>query len=607
MTTNVFTRRLSLYLIIIAMLVGIAAAAYSQDNSVLKVVPKEALIYLRFANLMDFDEKLADLVDSMNIPNAPNVSVDQLLSKITSVGITSLMDLEDAGFDMGSDACIFWTSLSFDKPSLAVHVRSREAAEEAVLYQMGGTDEQYKGVTYGLMEESSAWVFLEDVFVYSKDKNIITEVIEAHLGENQSILQSEKHKATVRPIRAGDISGYVALDQIVSAVLPLLMMQVDQLKQNLSAQMGQQSQAVASPMNFDPMKILAVEMDMGLWLLQQIRSYALSLELGRDGIWVSDSLKFKPDSPVCDFLNIKPSSLKMVEYLPGNVLVAGGITMDAEATERLYSIMFDMMMPVLLDEIPDAQFADLRKKYEAAIHDTLSCLGDEVAFAVSTKWDKMMPRMVYILDIVDEDKARSTLGNLDYIREISQPFYDEFGMDFSMTEGPTQKYTGVQITSFQMDFRKMMEAVPNADALYPEKAFLWQAFVDDKMIFAMSQSADIIKETIDAMNGRKAGIANSPNFDDIKIHLPGKSNMVMYVSLKGYMGFVMNMMAQMNQGMPTGGMFDSINPDIGLAVTTSLDGDGVSNFTYILVKEIQELVGIGMGLSQMMNSQGRTQ
>ncbi len=603
MTTNVFTRRLSLYFIVIAMLVGVAAAAYPQDNSVLKVVPKEALIYLRFANLMDFDEKVAELIDSLNIPNAPNVSVDQLLSMITGVGITSLMDLEDAGFDMGSDACIFWTSLSFDKPSLAVHVRYREAAEEAVLYQMDATYKQHKGVTYGVMEESSAWVFLEDVFVYSKDKNIITEVIETHLAGNQSILQSEKHKANVRSIRAGDISGYVALDKIVSAVLPLLMMQVDQLKQKLSEQMIQQSQAAPSPMNINTMKVLALEIDMGIWLLQQIRSYALSLELGRDGIWVNDSLKFKPDSPVCDFLNIRPSSLKMVEYLPGDILVAGGVTMDAAIFEKFSTVMFDTMMPALLDKMPEMKQTELRQKYEKAMREVLSCMGDEVAFAVSTKSDMMMPRMVYILDIVDEDKARSTLGNLDYIREISQPFYDEFGMDFSMTEGPTQKYTGVQIKSFQMDFRKMMEAVPNADALYPEKIFLWHAFVDDKMVFAMSQSADIIKETIDALNGRKAGIANLPNFDDIKIHLPGKSNMVMYVSLKGYMSFVMNMMAQMNQGMPTGGMFDSINPDIGLAVATSLDGDGVSNFTYILVKEIRDLVGIGMGLGQMMNSQ----
>ena len=607
MTTGSFKPRLFFHLIVITMLIGIAAAAYSQDNSVLKVVPENTLIYLKFTNLIDFDEKLVALVNSLNIPNAPNVSVDQLLSKITGVGITSLMDLEDAGFDMENDACIFWTSLSFDKPSLAVHVRSREAAEEAIFYQMGGTYKKYRDITYGELGDSSAWVFLEDVLVYSKDKDIIMDAIEVHLKENQSILQNEKHGANVRSIRSGDIGGYVALDQIVSFVLPLLMMQSDQLKKNLSGQMNQQSQNVQTPMNINPMKILEAEMDAGLWLMQQLKSYSISMGLGMDGIWISDSLKFKPDSPVCEFLDMEPRAMKMIEYLPGDILVAGGVTMDAESAEKLNSVMFDIMIPAMQEKVPEIKLEELREKNKGVVHEVLSCLGDEVAFVVSTKSDKMMPRVVYILDIVDEAKARSTLGNLDYINEISQPFYDAFEMEFSMTEGPTQRYNGVQINSFQMDFRQMMATVPNAAAIYPEKAFLWHAFVKDKMIFAMSLSADTIKETIDAINGRPAGIVNSPNFDDVKIRLPGKSNMAMYMSPKGYLGFVMNMVTQMNQGMPAGSIFDSINPDIGLAVTTNLEGDGISNFAYFLVKEIKDLIGIGMGLSQMMNSQGAAQ
>jgi hypothetical protein len=64
----------------------------------------------------------------------------------------------------------------------------------------------------------------------------------------------------------------------------------------------------------------------------------------------------------------------------------------------------------------------------------------------------------------------------------------------------------------------------------------------------------------------------------------------------------MGMVGQMGQGMPAGAIPSNMKPDIGFGVTTSLNGDSISNFSYILVKEIQELVGIGTSLGRMMGS-----
>jgi len=587
------------YSSVMIILIGISTAAYSQETPLLNVVPKGTLICLRLTNLWELDEKVADLVDSLDIPDAPDVSMAPLLSQMVGAGVGSLMDLEYAGFDTEGEVCIFWTSMAPDKFSIAMQVNSRENAEQAVRSVLEGVDQQHRGMTYVVSEAKFAWAFLEDVFVYSKDKTSVMESINIHLKEKPSILHDEKYLDAVKSLRSGDISVYVALDTIASTFLPLLKMKSEETKKDIAEQMKKQDASMPK-MNIDPAKILGMEMDMGLWLLQQFRSYAISLGIGMDGIWASDSLRLKPDSPVGDFLNIHPSELELIESLPNDVMMAGGATIDAAGLEKFNSVMLDLFMPAMQGEMTDGQVAELRGIYEKVTHDMLSCMGDEVAFAVMTKSDKMIPRVIYVIEIVDKAKAQETLGNLKYIMEMSRPFYKAFGTDIQMTDGPTQRYSGIQIKSFQMDLSKMAELVPNGAAIYPDKMFLWYAFVDDKMVYVMSQSADTIKTAIDAVRGRSTSIVNAPGFDDIDIRLPERSNAVLYISPTGYLGFIMGfMMSQSGQAMPVGAV-GNMKSNMGFAVTTSFSENGISNFSYFLVEEIQNLVGTVVGFAQMM-------
>ncbi len=597
MKANSLTSKLFSYSAVILLLMSISSLAYPDEDLALRVVPKGTSICLKFSNPRGLEMKLSNLISSLNIPDVPDANVGQLISRMTGLGMQSLMDLEDAGFDMKGGVFIFWKGPSFDKIAVAIGVNSRKKAEEAVRSKIGGAGSKYKDINYAVSDSSSAWTFLGDVFVYSKNKAVIIDAIDTHLKEKPSMLQDESYTRSIDALKEGDVSGYAALDGIVSAFLPILQAGAEKAKKDFSNQMGQQK----SPLpGFNTAKIVEAEMDMGLWILQQIRSYSISMGIGKEGIWVNDSLKFKPDSPICGFLNVPPRKLELVRYLPGNILMAGGATIDDVTVEKFNSAMFGVMMSAMQEEAAGKRMAELRKKYDDAVHEMLSCLGDEVAFAIPAKSDRMMPRFVWIFQVVDEPKARRTIGNLDYILSISRPFYEMFGMDFSMTEGPTQRYNGTQIKSFQMDFSKMAESIPNAARMYPEKGFIWYAFVDGKMVYALAQSADTIKGTIDAIKGREASISHSSSFEDINIRLPGKSNAAVYISPAGYLKFALGMMmAQMGRSMPP----DSVKPDIGFAVATSFDGDSIRNSTYLLVREIQELVTTGMGFAQMAKAQ----
>jgi len=597
MKAKSLTSKLLTYSAAILLLMSISSLALPDADSALRVVPAGTSICLRFSNPRSLEMKISNLVNSLNIPDVPDVNIGQLIGKMTGSSIQGLMDLENAGFDMKGDVFIFWKGVSFDKVSIAVGVNSRKKAEEAARSQIGGTDNQYKDINYAVSDSPSAWTLLEDVFVYSKDKAVIIDAIDTHLKEKPSMLQDENYTQSINALKEGDIAGYAALDGIVSAFLPILQAGSEKAKKELSKQMSQQE----SPLpGFNTVKIVEAEMDMGLWVLQQVRSYSISMGIGKEGIWINDSLKFKPDSPICGFLSIPPRKLELIRYLPGNILMAGGAAMDDITVEKFNSVMYEMMMSAMKEEAAGKRMAELRNKYDDAVREMLSCLGEEVAFAVPAKADKMMPRFVWVFQVVDEPKARRTIGNLDYILSISKPFYEAFGMDFSMTEGPTQTYNGTQIKSFQIDFSAITKSIPNAASMYPERGFIWHTFVDDKMVYALAQSADTIKGTIDAIKGREAGISHSPGFEDINIRLPGRSNAAFYISPAGYLKFALGMMmAQMGRSMPP----DSVKPNIGFAVATSFDGDSIRNSTYLLVREIQELISTGMSFVQMANAQ----
>ena len=127
--------------------------------------------------------------------------------------------------------------------------------------------------------------------------------------------------------------------------------------------------------------------------------------------------------------------------------------------------------------------------------------------------------------------------------------------------------------------------------------------MDEELKLEIQQYVKRSEEAIDTVKGREPGIVDSPGFEDIDIRLPEKSNLAVYVSPAGYLSFIMGMMSQMGQGMPVGAMGETMKPDIGFAVATNLDRDGVRNFTYFLVEEIQELVSTVLNLGQMMKTQ----
>ena len=240
MVAKPFRSRLFFFLAVIAVLVGISTAAYPQEDSVLRVVPKNTLLCLKITNLWKFDEKVADLLNSLNIPDMPNTSIAPLLGQLVGAGIGSMQDLELAGFDMEGDAYIFWTALSPDKFAIVARVTYKQQAEEAVSTQMSGTEKHHRGVPYVVSKDQFAWALLGNAFVYSKDEKVVMEAINTHINEKPSLLHDEGYLNSMELLRSGDVMGYVALDSIITALLPMIEAQAQKAKKEIPNQMKQQ-------------------------------------------------------------------------------------------------------------------------------------------------------------------------------------------------------------------------------------------------------------------------------------------------------------------------------------------------------------------------------
>ncbi|MBD3181167.1 DUF3352 domain-containing protein [Candidatus Poribacteria bacterium] len=583
--------------IVIVILLFANTPAFSQQDSVVRVIPENSSIIVKISNPRNFDLKLSKLMNSLEIDDVPHVSMAMLLKQSTGTDVHDIMALEGLGFDMKRDACIFWNNASFNNPpGVAVHIASLQKAQKAIEEKIGGDKKEYKGVTYGQPSPDSAWVFLDDIFVYSKKKSDITDAIETHLKDKPSIADNGAYTSNIKNLRSGDVLIYVSVGKITVDNTSFLENKLNNAKAEMIKQMKQQGSSTPYK-NMNVANLVSSEMDIGLWLLKQIKSYSFSLGIERSGVWFNDSLKVFPASPVCPFLkNMKPSRMRLINQLPGDIFMAGGMTVDSETYSKINEIMLDIMLESIAEDIQQDELAFFRDKYKKAVDDMMSCLGDEIAYAFLTDADKTMPRVVYIIDLKDREKARKTLGNLDYMEDLIRPMNKAFGLDFKMSKGPSQNYTGVNIKSFQMDLGEMNQNMPNRSMNYPDRVFTWYAFVDDKIIYAVSQSASTIKTAIDSIKGRGTSIQYTPGFDELNIRLSHKSNMSLYVAPSGYMKFIMNMMVRQMGGRLTR---KEVKPGVGFAASTRFNDDGLQNTIYFRISEIQNFTRTINDFSQM--------
>jgi len=578
-------------------------SVYSQDDSILDAIPAKAIACIKFTGLKNLDSKITYMMNSLEITNNPPTNVASLISKMTKMNLKSLADIENAGFDLKKDVCLFWTDQSFSKFSIVARVKSKDRVMDAAKQMLGGANKQHNKVTY-LSNNDFDWTVMGDIFVYTKDKTAIIDIINTHNKANASILKVGKYITSTEVINSGDINCYIDLAKIMGEYLPKMQTKIQETKADLSKQMSKPG-IQSFQGNFNHIKILGAEMDMASWLLQQMDSYVVSLGLDSDSIWISDSLKFKPESPVKNFLNMNPKKLELVNYLPGNMLMAGSFNFDRLTLEQFNNIMFDALISSIKDGIKDSDLKEIKEKYNTATNQMLSCIGDEVAFAMPARTDKSMPRLIYLFRITDENKARSTITNPGYMNDMYGSIYKLMGMEFSITEGPSQIYNDVQMNSLQLVLKGIPKNIQNAENIYPESIILWFAYLDDKLVYVLSQSSETIKEAIDIIKGRASSIVDSRGFDDVNIRLSDLNNSVIYISPSGYMNFIIDMMSKMT--IPGGPQAKLLEYNIGAAMTTKFQEDSVRNFTYILLDQIREVANTIRLMSQMAKPKAITQ
>jgi len=575
--------------IITLILLTALGSLHAKIDSVLEVIPTGAAGFVRLHNLSDFSDKVDEVAALFSPQEERKDVIAQSLAEAFGAEFTSLEDLKTLGLSPDSDFSVFWAEPDIEKVSAAIHMLDKEAVKNTFEEKSGPVSEaDYNGVKlYGF--EDGAFTFLDDVLVFSQDKEICKKAIDTYKQKNKSI-QTDQDYVALKVDEENDIVGYFALDRIAQAYSEELRAGADEAKKKLSEAQEQAGQPGTSD-------VLNAEMELGIWLLEQLKSASLIGTLDAGTIKLTTFLLFKGDSTVNKYISHAPANLDLLKSLPKGTLLNVGATYKAD---DIAQIMADMMNELTKHTSGKQLSADEMKEFSEelvkAMQGFYKHLGDEMAFAMSMS-DSVIPDIIIIYDVKDEGQVKAYMEKehvkyFDTMTKIYQKM-DMPDMFAGAKPGPTESYQGVQIKSIQLSsFSKVFEQVPEeAQMLMPTEWNVWYAFKNKKLIYVMSGTSQPVKNVIDVMDGKVAGFNISE--ESIAKAFNSQNNFVLYLSpvtaIKSALTAVSQVEPQMGMMLM---MFQNLVETYSIGIAGRNHNEGTEICLFVNLNDIEDLIGM---------------
>jgi len=583
-------------IITLVLLIAVSSSQAKVDN-VLEVVPTGAAGFVRLRSLNDFSSKIDEMAAMFSPQEAPEDVIAESLAEAFGAKFTSLEDLKELGISPDSDFTIFWVEPNVEKVSAAIHILDKEAVKTTFEEKSGPVAEaDYNGVKLYTFEDG-VFTFLDDVLVFSKDKEICKKAIDTHKRENKSI-QTDRDYLALKVDEKNDIVGYFALDKIAQAYSEELRAGADKAKEKIGEVQEQSGQP-------DTSQMLNAQMELGIWLLEQLKSASITGAIDAGTIKVTKFLLFKSDSPVNEYISHAPTNLDILKSLPQGALLNIGTAYKSEKFAKMFAdIMNAFVKNTSEGQLSADEIEEFRGELVKLMEDFYKHLGDEMAFSMSMS-DSVVPDVTIIYDVKNEKQARKYMekGHIEYFDSLMK-MYQAMGMPemFADAEpGPTEEYQGVQIKSILLpNFPKVFEQVPDeAQMLMPTEWNVWYAFKDKKLIYVMSGTSQPVKNVIDVMDGRVAGFSIAE--ESIAKAFNAQNNFILYLSpitaIKSVLTAVSQIEPQIAMALM---MFQNLPETYSVGIAGRNQNKGTEISLFVNLDDIKDLIV----MMQMMSGGG---
>ena len=571
-------------------------------ENVLDVIPADVVGFVYASSFQGLNDEINVLLAELTPTNPPQEDLATGLADFFGAEFEMLQKL--GFFDLSKNFAIYFTGVNPSVPAAAAYLKNPETVQQ--LIETASLDRRsvtHNDVRYYITSDGAMFVPLGDLIVFSGSAAACEKAIDTYKNTMPSIAKDVTFTSFDLDTKSGiyDLVGYVAMESVMPVIREWLTDFVD-LTAALAAA-GMQDVGEMTPQAGSSLEITAKMVDGVDWVLDQADALSFTLQLNEGVLQISPILKFKGDSEIQEYIHAAQVNLTQLKYLPQQAMVNGAMRFQKEDLIKLSTGMmtFFSASDSEADEGENEKSTQEVTEWMAKFYEPL---GEEIAISVDYR-GSLMPDMLYIYDVANEDKLRRFMDD-DYIsyleasnlmlRAIGAGELSNMYADASL--GPSEIYNGVEIKHYTLPnflsfFAQLSPQMEGLEALAPNELKIYYAITDGKLIYAMSADAQPVRDTLDRIAGVATGFDSSAGYDKITGALTLKNNFLFAISPLTAIKRTVELAAQIE---PIAGMammvLASVPETYSIGISSQGRADGVEANLFISLVDFKELIKI---------------
>ena len=458
------------------------------SNSVLHLIPEQALGLIYCPNLLELDNRINTLkTELLSETQASDVSVE-ILSDILGSQFEDLIALEEI-FNLSRDFAIVLTRLEPMQFVVLAHLKDPETIKQ-IIEKATKEDErmQYKGITYwNANEDGKIIAILDDILIFTKQREVCENVINTYKGTMKAVTQNPDYVSFLTDISEDD--SQLALYFDVETTIATL---DKPLEEELQVVIDKIEDADEDDDDIAPLfegiseKVSA--------FIKQVRSASVLLQMEGTDVQIKPFLKFQNGSEFMKVFEEASDELGFLGELPDRTILNGAFQGSPKFLTEISTSWFSFFPKGHLEAK-----AQQEKLLEQMKH-FFKSLADRWSFSLSFG-DTLLPQYLFIYELKDEESARTYMDKMILEKLSYTGAYQSQSIMHNRVEIKSYIFPNFKV-DLPAELPEVNDLIPTD--LMPTEWHWYYAFTEGQLLFTMGTSPTPMIAALD----RKAGIGN---------------------------------------------------------------------------------------------------
>ena len=477
-------------------------------DSVRHLIPEQTLGLIYCPNSLELDKSINTLVAELSPQTEVPDVVAKTLSNTFKAQFEGLVDFEEIGLDLNQDFAIIVTRLNPLQFALLVHLRDPEAMQQIIEKVTNENDlAQYNGVTYwNDSDDAESFAILENILVFSKQREVCENVIDTYNGTIQAITQKPDYVSFLTDISEDDDQLAVYFD-VETAIATLDKPLEEELQVVIDTLEDADEDGDIAPFFLKDIS------EAGIPFIKQVRSASVRLQMEGADVQIKPFLEFESDSKFLKILEEASDELVFLSELPNNA----SLNCAFQGSPILLTETSKFWFSVFPDDTREKRTQ--RDALREQVKDFYESLADRWSFSLNLG-DPPMPVFIYELKDVQSAKI--------YMDEV---FLEKLN-DTGAYPGKLIVHNRVEIKSYVFPNFKadLPEEVSETSNLVPSEWHWYYAFTEGQLLFATGTTPEILQTALDRRAGGEEKFSDHQSYQKLIGKLGTDNNVFLALS-----------------------------------------------------------------------------